>query len=305
MPPRQMNFRLEIFVETFLRALAAETRLLDAAERHDLVGEDALVNADHAGFERFRDAPCPRDVLAEEVSSKSERRVVRDPDRVGFRLEADERGDRPEDLFVRDKHVGFDAGHDRRREEQRAMIVRLAAHLDFRAMRDGVRKQRLHLLDRVRVDQRTDCRFGVASRRHDELCSRFLERGDELIEDARLHENSVGADAGLSGIAEFRCHCPGDGLLQVGVVEDDQRRVAAKLERQLFDRVGALAIEDASNLGRAGERQLPDAVVCGQNLSDARSIERRDDVKHARRNASIESQAWRGQEHTTVSLPTA
>ena len=63
----------------------------------------------------------------------------------------------------------------------------------------------------------------------------------ELVMNAVLHEDAVGADAGLAGIAVFRGHGAGDRHVDIGVVEDDQRRVAAKLEAHLLQGVGALA----------------------------------------------------------------
>jgi hypothetical protein len=40
------------------RALSGRDRFLDAAEGHDLVRENALVDADHAGIELLGDAPA-------------------------------------------------------------------------------------------------------------------------------------------------------------------------------------------------------------------------------------------------------
>src|SRR5262245_66394232 len=57
-------FDFEVFLQAFGPALATEARLLDAAERHDLVGEDAFVDADHAGVELLGNAPAPTPVLA-------------------------------------------------------------------------------------------------------------------------------------------------------------------------------------------------------------------------------------------------
>src|SRR5260221_14263223 len=45
-------FHLEVFVDAVLRALAAQSRLLDAAERRDLVRDDAGVDADNSVLER-------------------------------------------------------------------------------------------------------------------------------------------------------------------------------------------------------------------------------------------------------------
>ena len=55
--PEADEFGLKVFVEAFCRSLTAKTRLLDAAERHDLVGENAIVDADHAGIDALGDAP--------------------------------------------------------------------------------------------------------------------------------------------------------------------------------------------------------------------------------------------------------
>ena len=45
--------RLEVLLDALVAALAAEARLLDAAERRRRVRDDALVQADHAGLERL------------------------------------------------------------------------------------------------------------------------------------------------------------------------------------------------------------------------------------------------------------
>ena len=72
--------------------------------------------------------------------------------------------------------------------------------------------------------------------------------GDELVVDARLDEDPVGADAGLSGVAKLGGHAAGDGLLHVGRVEHDEGRVAAQLQRYLLHRAGALPV-DGDKLG--------------------------------------------------------
>jgi hypothetical protein len=56
----------------------------------------------------------------------------------------------------------------------------------------------------------------------------------ERVVDAGLGKEAVGADAGLAGIAEFRGDGALDGTIDVGVVEDDERRVAAEFHRDLL-----------------------------------------------------------------------
>ena len=108
------------------------------------------------------------------------------------------------------------------------------------------------------------------SRRDDELCDSVLQRGDELVEDAGLHEDAVGADAGLARVAELRRHRARDRLLEVGVIEDDERRVAAELERQLLDGVGATG--DRGCLPTSVDPvnvSLRTRVIGGQHLADS------------------------------------
>jgi hypothetical protein len=88
------------------------------------------------------------------------------------------------------------------------------------------------------------------------------------VVDAVLHQNPVGADGGLAGIAVFRGDRTLDRYLDIGVVEDDERRVAAQFERELLDRAGALLYQQFIDLGRAGEGQLADGRVRGQLAAD-------------------------------------
>src|SRR5262249_11107350 len=86
--PEADVFDLQVLIQTFGSTLAADARLFDAAKRHDLVGEDALVNSDHAGVELLGDAPSPAQILAEQIGGKPERRVVGKPDRIRLGVEA-------------------------------------------------------------------------------------------------------------------------------------------------------------------------------------------------------------------------
>jgi hypothetical protein len=56
---------------------------------------------------------------------------------------------------------------------------------------------------------------------------------------------------GLAGVAHLRQHRALDREVEVGVVEDQERRVAAELHRDLEDLVGRLLDELAPDLGRA------------------------------------------------------
>ena len=71
----------------------------------------------------------------------------------------------------------------------------------------------------------------------------------EFVIHAILHVPAVGADAGLPGIAEFRGDCTLDRRVQIGIVEHDERRIAAQFKRNLLDRRRALFHQQAAHGG--------------------------------------------------------
>ena len=81
----------------------------------------------------------------------------------------------------------------------------------------------------------------------------FGEALGERVVNARLHVEAVGAHAGLPGIALLRGERAGHRGLDVGIVEHDERRVAAQFHRDLLHGRGALPDQDFPDLGGAGE----------------------------------------------------
>ncbi len=107
--------------------------------------------------------------------------------------------------------------------------------------------------------------------------------GERLVH-ALLHQQPVRADAGLAGVAVLAGDRARDRRIEVGVVEHDERRVAAELERHLLHRPRALRHQQLADLGRAGEGQLAHARIARQHAADlARGPG--DDVEDARRDA--------------------
>lgn len=89
---------------------------------------------------------------------------------------------------------------------------------------------------------------------------------DELIRDVLVHIQPTRRDAHLSGPREDRVDSPGQRVVKVGVVEDDCRALATKLQRHALKialrgrDLDLLACRDA-----AGEADLADAHVAGQD----------------------------------------
>src|SRR5207247_10922354 len=114
--PETQILDLEELVDAVLRSFASDPRFLHAAERRDFGGDDAGIDADDPVFEGFRHAPDAADVTAVEVGRKAEFGIVRQPNGVGFSVEAEERRNRTKRLFARDGHRRRDVGQDGRFE---------------------------------------------------------------------------------------------------------------------------------------------------------------------------------------------
>src|SRR5690349_15021235 len=198
---------LEVFLEAVLRALAPQSRLLNAAERSDFGRDDADVRADDAGLHFLRHAEDAADVAAVEVAGEAELGVVREANDFILRLEANERRHGAERFLEGDDHVGRDVRHHGRLEEEAAALVALAAKDDLRAFADGVGDVLLGLLHALLVDERPDHHAGLVAGADLEAFYFLGELGGELVVDAVLYVEAVGADAGLAGVAIFRRQC--------------------------------------------------------------------------------------------------
>src|ERR1700683_1187257 len=61
------------------------------------------------------------------------------------------------------------------------------------------------------------------------------ERLSKFVVDSGLDEESICADASLTGRAEFACNCASHRYIEVCVVEDDEWRVTSQLEREFLE----------------------------------------------------------------------
>ena len=85
-----------------------------------------------------------------------------------------------------------------------------------------------------------------------------------------VHEHARPVGAHLAGGVEIAEDCAGHGIVELGVVEHDERRFAAELERHVLEGLGRLAHDDAACPGLAGERDLGDARMGDEGLPGAR-----------------------------------
>ena len=159
-------------------------------------------------------------------------------------------------------------GQQRRLEEQPAALVRLAAEQHLGALRARVLDVRDDLVEPLAVDERADVHALLGADPDAQGGDRLRVALDERVVDAVLHEQAVGGDADLAGVAELAQDGAGDGLVEVGVVEDEERRVAAELERELHDLAGALRHQDLADGRRSREGELAHDRVARQLAAD-------------------------------------
>ena len=98
----------------------------------------------------------------------------------------------------------------------------------------------LDLLGRAFVDQRPDLDAVLEPVADLQRGDRCLEAIEERVVHGVLDEDPIRRDARLAGVAELAHDRARDGRVEIGVVEDDEGRVAAELERDLLHLAGAL-----------------------------------------------------------------
>ena len=179
-------------------------------------------------------------------------------DRLLLGGEAGDAGDRAEGLLVRHRASRGDAGDHGRLEELRPSRGARRRVSSSAPRSSASATWRCDLLDRRLLDQRADVdvRGSRPSATTEPRDAASVSRCQEVVVDRVLDEDPVGRDAGLAGVAVLAEQRAGDGGVEVGVVEDDERRVAAELERDLLDLPGALGHQQLPDLGRAGEAEL-------------------------------------------------
>ncbi len=134
------------------------------------------------------------------------------------------------------------------------------------------------------VDQRAEIRALLQAITDPQLGHRRLEFLGEGVVHTILNIDAVDADAGLPGVAVLGLHGTLHRLVQIGIVEDNERRVAAQLEGHLLDPRRALLHQLGTHFGGTGERNLADLGVGGQLVADITG-RTRDHTEHALGNA--------------------
>ena len=195
------------------------------------------------------------------------------------------------------KHLGAGVGDDgglvKLAAAQRGQGV--AAGDDLAAVGQGIGHMLLHFLQGGRFDERADFHAFVKAVAHAGGLHAGRELAHELVIHARLHIKAVGANAGLPRVAELAGKSALHGGGDVRIVKNNERRIAAQLQRQFFNGRCALGHEDAAHFGAAGEAEVAHDGAGAQSLAVFAAASAGDDVEHARRQPGAAGQLGHGQ----------
>src|SRR5947207_7692269 len=139
--------RLQIEVERLEPELAAEARLLVAAERDAGERRVRRVDPNRPGLDPAREAMAARGIARPHRRHQPVAHVVRDADRILLVLERDHGDDRPEDLLLRNSHGALDLRqHSGLVEGAPAVALRLTTRDDLGALLPTLLDEAVHLV---------------------------------------------------------------------------------------------------------------------------------------------------------------
>src|SRR5690606_17762752 len=194
------------------------------------------------------------DVLRPDARGEAVARVVGEIHGLLRRAEGEADDDRTEDLLLRDRRGGRDVGEQRRRVVPALLGNRPARLEAVRAVGLALLGETLDLAQLHGRDDRADVdalaeRRALAQRLHALAQLRL-----DLCRDALLDQQTTACATDLPLVEPDGVDDPFYRAVEVGVVEDDERRLAAELEGQLDAAARGRLADDAADPARAGER---------------------------------------------------
>ena len=149
----------------------------------------------------------------------------------------------------------------------------------------GVEHQRGDALGGRAVDHRAQDRLALARVADGERLGLGGEALDELVGDLLVDDDALGRHADLALVGEGAEGRRVHRLVEVGVVEHHQRRLAAQLQQHGLEVLGALLGDDLADARGAREVDAPHGRVRDQRIDHGAGVLGRvgDDVDDARR----------------------
>lgn len=278
---------LRVVGQSLLTQLAPDTTLSITTEWQLVRKQVVAVDPDGTGTEGVGDPDRGVEILGVDSRGKTINGVVGHLEDLLLGVELGDSADGAEDLFLHDLHLGADVGEDGGLDEVALVTVTGTTSLDCSALalaglnvlHDTIILELRHLgaLEGLGVEWVADL----------VRLSALLESGDELVVDAGLHVDTRSGAAALAVVEVDTKVDPADGLLDIGIVEDDIGRLAAQLEGDLLEvRRGSGLHDGAANNSGASKGDLVDVHV-GRDGSAGSLPEARDDVENTGRETSL------------------
>ncbi|MDT4842497.1 hypothetical protein FQZ97_764040 [compost metagenome] len=239
------------------------------------LGEGGLraVDPDDAGAQFAGDPLGALQILRHHRGGQAEAGIVGRTQGLCLVIERSNAHDRTEDFFLPDpavfRHIGKDGGL------QVEALVKAARTLTagdqscplFTATGDGGQ----HLVVLCLVHQRTEQHALFQAMADTDLLRLFLQALEQRLVQVALDQHARRGGADLALVPEDAEHDPLDSSLDVAVGEDDEGRLAAQLQADVFDVAGGGLHDAAAGGHAAGEGQLVDARVLGQRCAGVRA----------------------------------
>ena len=225
---------LGVVRERSFAKLSPDARLLVSTEGELVVQHVVLVDPDGTGAEAVGNADGGVEVGGVDGSGETVIRVVGALEDLLLRLELGDRADRAEDLLLDDLHVLGDVGEDSWLDKVSLVAVTLTTSLNgctsllsfLDVAHDAVVLELgdLRTLEGIRGEWVTNLVGSGTS----------LESLNEVVVDTGLDEDTRAGAAALAVVVENAKVDPGDGVVDIGIVENNVRGLATELESDLL-----------------------------------------------------------------------
>jgi hypothetical protein len=130
------------------------------------------------------------------------------------------------------------------------------------------------------ADHRPNHRVRIVWRADFECFDLLLQPGQNVVEPMGGSQDAGAGDAGLAAVDEPHPQYGGNSRVQIGIVEDDVRSLAAKLQRHALEGVGTTSQDFSADRCGPGEGDLRDVRMPAEFRADD-IAEPVDDIEHA------------------------
>lgn len=210
------------------------------------------------------------------TARQSHARIVSQLNSLILRIKRKQSHNRSERLLPSNQHLPIRTGDDGRLEEipiiPLTALQLLTAHQKLPAVLLRILDLRQGLVETPLRRHRPHGRLIIASMAHDESLRLLRQNLRELVVHALLHVHAVGRDARLPGVSPLERHELRGRLVEVRVVEHEERTVAAQLQRALLQPVRADLRHQLAHPRAAGERHFLDQRVAAERFAELRRV---------------------------------